>query len=72
MELIEILEKIQKLKSESQMCLDRLTSARVEYERLKKEMSDYNLKDKKMFDEHSVKISKYREKVTSLSERFKD
>ncbi|ALE02695.1 hypothetical protein [Candidatus Pseudothioglobus singularis] len=72
MELIEILEKIQKLKSESQIYLNRLNSAEAEFERLKKEIYDYNLKDKKMFDEHSVKISKYREKVLSLSERFKD
>ena len=69
MELIEILEKIRKLKTESEGYLLRLKAAEREFERIKQEMSDYNREDKKMYDEHLIKISKYRERVTSLVER---
>ena len=69
MELIEILEKIRKLKTESEGYLLRLKAAEREFERIKQEMSDYNREDEKMYDEHLIKISKYRERVTSLVER---
>ena len=72
MELIGILEKIRKFKTEYEGYLLRLKAAEREFERIKQEMSDYNLEDKKIHEEHLIEISKYREKVLNLVERSKE
>jgi len=72
MELIEILEKTRKFSYEYRDCVNRFKAAKIEFERLKQEMSDYNLEDKKIHEEHLSEISKYREKVLSLVERSEE
>ena len=72
MELVEILEKTRKLSYEYRDCVDRFKAAKIEFERLKKEMSDYNLEDKKVQEEHLIEMSKYRERVIKLVERSKE
>ena len=72
MELVEILEKTRKLSYEFRDCVNRYKAAKIEFERLKQEMSDYNLEDKKIHEEHLIEISKYREKVLNLVERSKE
>ena len=72
MELVEILEKTRKFSYEYRDCVDRYKAAKIEFERLKKEMYDYNLEDKKMYEEHLIEMSKYRERVIKLVERSKE